>query len=78
MRILDKRKICNGNTETLRGALSKESIIAWHFKSFRRKRERIMKWASQPEGPEVLRFTKPNEVERWLATLDNKCKPLQR
>lgn len=30
MRLVDRRPICNGNTETWRQALSRNSIIVWH------------------------------------------------
>jgi adenylate kinase family enzyme len=40
-RIVDRKPICNGNVETLRGALSRDSIIVWHFRSFARKRARM-------------------------------------
>lgn len=65
-RIVDRRPICNGNRESLRTALSRESIIAWHFRSFRRKRARIRAWSADESGPEVRRFTSPRMVEDWL------------
>jgi len=68
-RALDQSTVCNGNTESLRQALSGDSIIVWHFKSFARKRARIRKWAANPDGPEVVRFTRPRATQRWLATL---------
>lgn len=68
-RVLDKKTICNGNTETLRQMLGSDSIIRWHFRSFARKRERIAVWAADPEGPRVLRFTTPRELDRWIAGL---------
>ncbi|HLX46867.1 MAG TPA: hypothetical protein VKS82_00885 [Streptosporangiaceae bacterium] len=68
-RALDQSTVCNGNTESLRQALSGDSIIVWHFKSFARKRARIRKWAANPDGPEVVRFTRPSATQRWLATL---------
>lgn len=37
-RVVDKQPVCNGNFETLRLAFSRNSIIVWHFKSFKRKR----------------------------------------
>ncbi len=70
-RILDRRRICNGNVETLRGTLSRESIIAWHFKSFARKRRRIREWAADPTAPDVVRLRTPKETRRWLATLSD-------
>ncbi len=69
VRIVDRREICNGNRETLRQAFSADSIIAWHFASFPGKRRRIAAWVADPPGPAVLRFTRPRELERWLASL---------
>jgi adenylate kinase family enzyme len=68
-RAVDRNPICNGNTESLRLAFSADSIIVWHFKSFARKRARIRTWAADPGGPEVVRFTRPQETQRWLGTL---------
>jgi adenylate kinase family enzyme len=67
-RLLDRRPICNGNVETLRTALSRDSIITWHFRSLARKRRRIREW--QAAGRPVLRFTRPRQAARWLAQLD--------
>ena len=66
-RIVDRREICNGNRETLRQALLGESILAWHFRSFTGKRRRIAAWCADPDAPPVLRFTRPRDVQRWLA-----------
>jgi hypothetical protein len=60
---------CNGNVESPRMAFSRESIIAWHFKSFARKRRRIRAWAAEPGGPAVIRLTSPRATRRWLAAL---------
>ncbi len=69
-RSMDKRPICNGNYETLRYAfLQRDSILWWHFTSFRRKRSRIDAWADDPGAPTVLRFRRPRETEAWLAEL---------
>jgi adenylate kinase family enzyme len=66
-RAIDGKPICNGNRESFRNIFSRRSIIGWHFKSFRRKHERIRAWAADPAGPHVVRFTSPREAERWLA-----------
>ena len=68
-RCVDRRPICNGNTETLRLAVSRNSIIRWHFHSFARKRARIRQWAAQEGGPRVLRLAAPGQTEAWLARL---------
>jgi adenylate kinase family enzyme len=67
LRIADRQPICNGNVETLRGALSRDSIIVWHFRSFARKRARMRAW--EQDGRPVRRFTRPRDTERWLASL---------
>ena len=69
-RVLDKKTICNGNTETLRQMLGSDSIIRWHFRSFDRKRSRMRAWEADPDGPRVLRFTRPRDLERWIAGLE--------
>lgn len=68
-RIVDGRPMCNGNYESLRHAVSRDSIILWHFRSFARKRRRIRSWEHDPEVPPVVRLTSPRHVERWLETL---------
>lgn len=69
LRNLDRRPICNGNTESFRQTFSRDSIIAWHFRSFARKRDRMRAWAADPSGPDVLRLTSPGAARRWLADL---------
>ena len=60
---------CNGNTESLANALSRNSIVRWHFSSFSRKRERIRAWATSPDAPETLVFSSARELEAWLDSL---------
>jgi adenylate kinase family enzyme len=67
MRAIDRKQICNGNTESFRQAFSRESIVVWHFKSFARKRQRIHAWAADPAGPDVVVLTSPAATSRWLA-----------
>ncbi|MBO0849386.1 MAG: adenylate kinase [Pseudonocardia sp.] len=69
-RAVDGRPICNGNRETLRQAFSRDSIVLWHFRSFRRKRERMRKWERDPEVPQVVRLRSPLQTRRWLAGLE--------
>jgi adenylate kinase family enzyme len=67
VRAIDKKPICNGNTESLRGIFSQDSIIRWHFRSFARKRRRMRQWAVAQDGPPVLIFTRPTDLERWIS-----------
>lgn len=69
-RAVDRRKICNGNTESFRMMLSSDSIIRWHFRSFAPKRDRIRAWAADPDGPTVTRLTSPSATRRWLGTFN--------
>jgi adenylate kinase family enzyme len=71
MRAFDHRPICNGNTESFRQAFSRDSIIAWHFRSFARKRGRMRAWAADPAGPRVIRLTTPAATRRWLASMSH-------
>jgi adenylate kinase family enzyme len=68
-RILHQRPVCNGNTETWRSAVGHDSIIRWHFRSFRSKHDRLVAWEADPEKPRVIRFTRARHLERWIATL---------
>lgn len=68
-RIVTRTPVCNGNRETLRNALSRDSILGWHFRSFARKRDRMRDWERAPVGPPVLRFTSRAALDRWLAEL---------
>jgi adenylate kinase family enzyme len=69
MRAIDKKPICNGNTESFRAMLGRDSIIGWHFRSFGRKRGRMRNWAAAAEGPAVLLFTGSRDLEIWIDTL---------
>jgi hypothetical protein len=69
MRAIDKKPICNGNTESFHAMLGRDSIIAWHFRSFGRKRGLMRTWAAAAEGPAVLLFTRSRNLEIWIDTL---------
>lgn len=68
-RTRDRREICNGNVETWRSVLSKKSIIAWHFTSFRAKRARMRGWAADAAAPPTMLLSSPRATRRWLASL---------
>ena len=65
-RLITREAVCNGNVESLRMALSRESIIAWHFRSFARKRAQIRAWTVDPTAPPVVRLTSPRATSAWL------------
>ncbi|WP_433295998.1 AAA family ATPase [Actinoplanes sp. CA-030573] len=73
VRLVTREPICNGNTESWRGTfLDRESLLLWHFKSFKRKRARMRLWAAHPDFPETVLLRSPREVERWLASLPDR------
>lgn len=69
IRMVRRTRICNGNVESLRASLSKDSIIVWHFKSFKRKQRRMRQWKADPDKPPVLLFATPKAVANWLRSL---------
>ena len=69
VRIVARQPVCNGNRETWRSALGRESIVRWHFRTFSSRRQRLREWAADPDGPVVLLVRRPADLERWLATL---------
>ena len=71
IRMVTRERICNGNTESLRVAVSRDSILIWHFRSFGRQRERMRAWAACAPGPtvRVLLFRSPKDASAWLAGL---------
>ncbi len=68
-RVVTKEPVCNGNTELWWRVFTHDSIIVWHFRSFGRKRSRMRDWAKAPDGPPILLFKKPADLEEWLSTL---------
>ncbi len=68
-RVVHRIPICNGNTETWRRLLSKDSIVAWHFKSFKRKQDRMRSWHDDPDKPEVMLLKHPAQLASWLDSL---------
>jgi adenylate kinase family enzyme len=75
-RAIDHREICNGNTESFRQALSKNSIVVWHFQSFANKRRQIREWQDDPDKPEILRLTSPAATRQWLANQRRAAQPM--
>lgn len=61
--------VCNGNVERLPQVLSRDSILVWHFRSYRRKTDRIRAWEAAPDGIPVLRLTHPRQLDGLLAHL---------
>ncbi|SFS01905.1 Adenylate kinase [Agrococcus baldri] len=69
-RIRTREPVCNGNRETVRLALSSDSILWWHFRSWRSKRERIRQWHADASAPPLLLLPRPADADRLLAQLE--------
>lgn len=73
-RITRKELICNGNRETWRGTLSKDSILLWHFRSFAKKRRAMRSFAvaaaNDSAAPQVILFKNPRQTAAWLRSLE--------
>ena len=68
--VIRKTPTCNGNVETFRNMLlNTDSILVWHFRSFKRKQTRMRAWAADPAMPEVVLLHSRREVEQWVAAL---------
>ncbi len=68
-RIRTGEPICNGNRETLRAAVSRESIIGWHFRSFTEVRREVATLEADPAGPTVVRLRSQRATDAWLEEL---------
>lgn len=74
-RVVDRRTICNGNQESVRDMISRDSILAWHFRSFARKRGRIRAWTVDPSAPPVVRLTSGRQTAGWLTRVAGPAEP---
>lgn len=68
-RIVSGELVCNGNVETWRRALGRESIMRWHFRSWHRKRVRMRSWYADPSAPPVVLLRRPRELDSLLGSL---------
>jgi adenylate kinase family enzyme len=64
-----KETSCNGSQEMISRALSRDSIILWHFKAFPNKKRRMNQWATHSDGPMIVTCKSPKDAERWLSAL---------
>ncbi len=68
-RIRTHELVCNGNVETIRLALASDSILWWHARSWRSKRERMRAWHADASAPPVLLLSRPRDADALLAAL---------
>lgn len=68
-RVLTRAPLWNGNRETLRAQLSRDSILVWFFRThWRRRRETPPLIAAFPHL-QVVRLRSPREAQAWLRGL---------
>jgi adenylate kinase family enzyme len=75
-RVVFQQQLWNNNRETLKGVFEKDSIIAWSFSTyFRRKKEYPMLFA-MPEHSHlsVVRLYSPKQADKWLEKYLDSCK----
>lgn len=65
-RIVDRQEICNGNHESWRTLFARDSLLVWHFTSFRRKREEMRAWEAAASGPPVIRLRRPAHARAFV------------
>lgn len=68
-RVAVREEVCNGNRKSFKRLFARDSIIGWHFRSFRRKRRVMRALQRVPGKAEVLLFRHPRELEAWLQRL---------
>ena len=71
-RIVTRQELWNGNRETLRGTLlSRDSLLLWALKTYRRRRRETPLWLARPEHQHLtaIHLTSPRATDRWLALI---------
>ena len=76
-RIVTGEELWSGNRERLAFVLSRDSVILYALRTYRRRRREYPELLAQPEYGHlsVLRFRSPEETQRWvegLAVTDNR------
>jgi hypothetical protein len=65
-RIMRRQEVCNGNRESWRTLFARDSLVVWHFTSFRRKRTEMRAWESATAGPPVILLRSPAHARAFL------------
>ena len=65
-RMRRREEICNGNYESWGRFVSRDSLVVWHFTSFRSKRAEMRDWAAAAAGPRVVLLRSPARARAFL------------
>ena len=70
-RVVTRQELWNGNRESWRKVLSKDSILLWSLRSYPRLRERYTRLLGLPEYQHLIavHLTSPRMTARWLASV---------
>lgn len=76
-RIIGQQEICNGNHESWRTVFARDSLVVWHFTSFRRKRAEMRAWEAATSGPAVIRLRSPAHARFFVEAERARRRPAQ-
>ena len=70
-RVVFRQMCCNGNYETWRTTFSRDSILLWVLKTYRRRRRQYAPRFAEPErdGMKFVRLRSPREAKAWLESV---------
>ncbi|MBW4658717.1 MAG: AAA family ATPase [Drouetiella hepatica Uher 2000/2452] len=65
---LTRQELWNGNRESLRTAFSKDSMIVWMLKTYKKRQQQYPIWFQQPEAAHltIVELRSPQAAEAWL------------
>jgi adenylate kinase family enzyme len=70
-RVVTREECCNGNRESLRIALSRDSVILWALQTHHLHRAEYptLLAAMEKRSAQIIRLHSPKEADRWLSRL---------
>lgn len=70
-RVMTQEEVCNGNYESWKTTLSRDSIILWTIQTYRRRKQEYPVLLSKPEYShlEIIRLQSPRTTQNWLLSL---------
>jgi adenylate kinase family enzyme len=70
-RVVTQTEVCNGNRETWKTALSKDSVILWALQTYQKRRRDYLLLFAKPEYAHlnIVHLTSPASAKDWLFSL---------